>query len=147
MLISLIMQIAQSMQISIRHFLNPQTMHITFPLKNLAVKNISGLTHCRYSSGKWTNPFPVGWAHPVSLVLCFSILSLLAGLILFHWFFVSPSFPCWLGSSCFTGSLFLHPFPAGWAHPVSLVLCFSILSLLTGLILFHWFFVSPSFPC
>ena len=54
MLISLIMQIAQSMQISIRHFLNPQTMHITFPLKNLAVKNISGLTHCRYSSGKWT---------------------------------------------------------------------------------------------
>ena len=55
MLISLIMQIAQSMQISIRHFLIPQTMHITFPLKNLAVKNISGLTHCRYSSGKWTN--------------------------------------------------------------------------------------------
>ena len=55
MLISLIMQIAQSMQISIRYFLNPQTMHITFPLKNLAVKNISGLTHCRYSSGKWTN--------------------------------------------------------------------------------------------
>ena len=54
MLISLIMQIAQSMQISIRHFLNPQTMHITFPLKNLAVKNISGLTHCRYSSDKWT---------------------------------------------------------------------------------------------
>ena len=54
MLISLIMQIAQSMQISIRHFLIPQTMHITFPLKNLAVKNISGLTHCRYSSGKWT---------------------------------------------------------------------------------------------
>ena len=54
MLISLIMQIAQSMQISIRHFLTPQTMHITFPLKNLAVKNISGLTHCRYSSGKWT---------------------------------------------------------------------------------------------
>ncbi len=48
------MQIAQSMQISIRHFMNPQTMHITFPLKNLAVKNISGLTHCRYSSGKWT---------------------------------------------------------------------------------------------
>ena len=29
-------------------------MHITFPLKNLAVKNISGWTHCRYSSGKWT---------------------------------------------------------------------------------------------
>ena len=55
MLISLIMQIAQSMQISIRHFLNPQIMHITFPIKNLAVKNISGLTHCRYSSGKWTN--------------------------------------------------------------------------------------------
>ena len=54
MLISLIMQIAQSTQISIRHFLNPQTMHITFPLKNLAVKNISGLTHCRYRSGKWT---------------------------------------------------------------------------------------------
>ena len=54
MLISLIMQIAQSMQISIRHFLTPQTMHITFPLKNLAVKHISGLTHCRYSSGKWT---------------------------------------------------------------------------------------------
>ena len=54
MLIILIMQIAQSMQISIRHFLTPQTMHITFPLKNLAVKNISGLTHCRYSSGKWT---------------------------------------------------------------------------------------------
>ena len=54
MLISLIMQIAQSMQISIWHFLTPQTMHITFPLKNLAVKNISGLTHCMYSSGKWT---------------------------------------------------------------------------------------------
>ena len=54
MLISLIMQIAQIMQNSIRHFLTPQTMHITFPLKNLAVKNISGLTHCRYSSGKWT---------------------------------------------------------------------------------------------
>ena len=43
MLISLIMQIAQSMQISIRHFLTPQTMYITFPLKNLAVKNIFGL--------------------------------------------------------------------------------------------------------
>ena len=43
MLISLIMQIAQSIQISIRHFLTPQTMYITFPLKNLAVKNISGL--------------------------------------------------------------------------------------------------------
>ena len=57
MLISLIMQIAQSMQISIRHFLIPQTMHITFPLKNLAVKNISGLTHCKHSSGKWTGLF------------------------------------------------------------------------------------------
>ena len=43
MLISLIMQIAQSMQISIRHFLTPQTIYVTFPLKNLAVKNISGL--------------------------------------------------------------------------------------------------------
>ena len=43
MLISLIMQIAQSMQISIRHFLTPQTIFVTFPLKNLAVKNISGL--------------------------------------------------------------------------------------------------------
>ena len=43
MLISLIMQIAQSMQISIRHCLTPQTMYITFPLKNLAVKNIFGL--------------------------------------------------------------------------------------------------------
>ena len=51
MLISLIMQIAQSMQISIRHFLTPQTMHITFPLKNLAVKNISGLV-C-LASGLW----------------------------------------------------------------------------------------------
>ena len=100
-----------------------------------------------FTGSLFLHPFPAGWAHPVSLVLCFSILSLLAGLILFHWFFVSPSFPCWLGSSCFTGSLFLHPFPVGWAHPVSLVLCFSILSLLTGLILFHWFFVSPSFPC
>ena len=48
------MQFSQSMQISIRYFLTPQTMHITFPLKNLAVKNISGLTHCGYSSGKWT---------------------------------------------------------------------------------------------
>ena len=43
MLISLIMQIAQNMQIIVRHFLTPQTMYITFPLKNIAVKNISGL--------------------------------------------------------------------------------------------------------
>ena len=43
MLISLIIQIAQNMQISIRHFLTPQTMYITFPLINLAVKDISGL--------------------------------------------------------------------------------------------------------
>ena len=43
MLISLIMQIAKSMQISIRHCLTPQTMYTTFPLKNLAVKNIFGL--------------------------------------------------------------------------------------------------------
>ena len=44
MLISLIIQIAQSMQISTRHFLVPQTTYIPFPLKkNLAVKNISGL--------------------------------------------------------------------------------------------------------
>ena len=40
---SLIMQIAQSMQISIRHFLTPHATYITFPLKNLAVKNIFGL--------------------------------------------------------------------------------------------------------
>ncbi len=37
------MQIAQSIQISIRHCLTPQTRYVTFPLKNLAVKNISGL--------------------------------------------------------------------------------------------------------
>ena len=48
------MQNAQSMQICIRHFPTPQTMSITFPLKNLAVNIISGLTHCMYSSGKWT---------------------------------------------------------------------------------------------
>ena len=41
--ISLIMQIAQSMPISIRHFMTPQTMYTTFPSENLAVKNISGL--------------------------------------------------------------------------------------------------------
>ena len=45
MLISLIMQIAQSMQISIRHFLTPQTMYIIFPLKHLAIKNIPGLVY------------------------------------------------------------------------------------------------------
>ena len=43
MLFSPIMQIAQSMRISIRHFLTPQIMYITFPLKNHAVQNISGL--------------------------------------------------------------------------------------------------------
>ena len=43
MLISLIMQIAQSMQISIRHFLTPQTMYITFSLKKTCSKTISGL--------------------------------------------------------------------------------------------------------
>ena len=43
MLNSLEMKIAQSIQISFRHFLTPQTMYVTFPLKNIAVKNISGL--------------------------------------------------------------------------------------------------------
>ena len=69
MLISLIMQIAQSMQISIRHFRNPQTMHITFQLKKLAVKNISGLTHCRYSSGKWTTAKSVAPSVKLSSVI------------------------------------------------------------------------------
>ena len=40
MLINLIMQIAQIMQISIRHFPTPQTMYITFILKDLLYEQL-----------------------------------------------------------------------------------------------------------
>ena len=43
------MQIVQNMQISIQHFLTPQTVYTyNISMKNLAVKNISGLTHYAY---------------------------------------------------------------------------------------------------